>query len=343
MKRILVVFTGGTIGSKVSNNTIDVDEQAGYLLIEKFKEKSKYNVEFVTMQPLNILSENCIPKDWSKIINALHMTDMNSMDGVIITHGTDTLPYTSAMISYVFADTKIPIILTASNYALDQPNGNGLRNFISSIEFICHSSIPGVFTIFEDEKGIERIYLGSRMSEADPFNDQFTSYGGVDLGYLKGGMLIRNDNKVNPTIAKLKENRESLPLKDIEFNNKILTIRPFPGLDYSFFRFDSNNKPRAIVHKLYHSSTACVRDGSVSLVYFMKYCKEEGIDLYLASFKNTTDDMYITSQELLDNAAIPLHNISMEAAVSKLWLAYNQDIMEPREFVMKKLYFEFLE
>jgi L-asparaginase len=111
MKKILVVFTGGTIGSKVSNKTIDVDEQIGYLLIEKFKEQSKLDVEFETIQPLNILSENCTPKDWSKIITAIKSAKSDDIDGIIITHGTDTLPYTSAIVSYVFADTDIPTIL----------------------------------------------------------------------------------------------------------------------------------------------------------------------------------------------------------------------------------------
>lgn len=341
MKKILVVFTGGTIGSKITNNIIDVDEQQGYVLIDKFKENSGLEVEFRTMQPLNILSENCTPKDWSKLITCLKNVNTDDLDGIIITHGTDTLPYTAAIISYVFADTKLPIILTASNYALDHPKGNGVRNFISSVEFIYHSGVPGVFVIFENNAGTSKIYLGSRIVEANPVDDQFSGFGKVDFGNLQEGVLIKNNNTFNPSISELGGYRETLEINSIEFKKNIFAIRPYPGLDYSFLKFDSN-KPSAIIHGLYHSSTACTRDGDVSLPEYVKYCCDEGIDFYLASFKNTTEDLYITSKELLSNGAIPLQNISMEAAIAKLWLAYNLNLQNPREFVMKNRYFEFL-
>ncbi len=120
------MFTGGTIGSRISNKTIDVDERVGYLLIEEFKTNSTLDVEFETIHPLNILSENCTPQDWTKMIDALKGLNMDDFDGIIITHGTDTLPYTSAIVSFLFAHSNIPIILTASNYALDHPESNGI-------------------------------------------------------------------------------------------------------------------------------------------------------------------------------------------------------------------------
>ena len=341
MKKILVVFTGGTIGSKANNKIINVDEQQGYLLIDMFRERSNQEVDFVTMQPLNILSENCTPKDWSILISAIKNNDGNEFDGVIITHGTDTLPYTAAMISYMFSDTKIPIILTASNYPLDHINSNGINNFISSVEYICNFGIPGIFVVFENNFGKMKMYLGTRVIEANPIDDQFSGFGKIELGSIRDGLLIRNRDSRNPSFAKLVENREGLKVKNLNFDNSILAIRPYPGLDYSFFKF-GKNKPRAIIHSLYHSSTACIKDGDVSLPEYIKYCTELGIDFYMASFKNITDDLYITSQELLSNGAIPLQNISMEAAITKLWLAYNLNLQDTKEFIMKNIYFEYL-
>lgn len=342
MKKIMVVFTGGTIGCKVSNKTIDVDESTGYLLVEKFLEKSRLDVEFETVQPINILSENCTPQDWSRMIQAIKKINMGEFDGIIITHGSDTLPYTAAIISYLFAATKIPIVLTASNYALDQSKSNGLRNFISSVEFICYSGIPGIFTVFEDDKGVEKVYLSTRIHEADPVNDQYTGFGGAELGHLESGKLILNKANFNPAKDELTVKRETLKFDRIEFKNRILAIRPYPGLDYSNFKFDKKNKPSAIVHTLYHSSTGCTREGDVSLPAFIKYCNDQGVDFYLASFKNTTGELYRTSKELLENGAIPLQNISFEAAVAKLWLAYNLEVGNPIEFVKRERYFEFI-
>jgi L-asparaginase len=192
----------------------------------------------------------------------------------------------ASTISVAHPDTDIPIILTASNFALDQPKSNGIKNFISSVEFICQSGIPGIFTVFEDETGDVKVYLGSRIVEANPFNDKFTSFGGSDFGYLKDGILVQNQCSINPSYTKLGAYREPLEMDNIEFKNNILAIRPYPGLDYSFFRFNAMNKPSAIIHSLYHSSTACIREGNVSLPEFIRYCSDEGIDFYLASFKN---------------------------------------------------------
>jgi L-asparaginase len=341
VKKILVVFTGGTIGSKVTNKIINVDEQQGYVLLEKFKERSKLEVEFEVIQPLNILSENCTPKDWSKLISALKNIKSEEFDGIIITHGTDTLPYTAAMISYTFAGTHIPIVLTASNYALDQLHSNGINNFISSVEFICNSGIPGIFVVFQNNNGTMKIYLGSRIVEANPIDDEFSGFGKIDLGTIKDGLLIRNEDTLNPSLTALGAHREAPEINDLKFDNSILAIRPYPGLDYRFFQFNQS-KPCAIIHGLYHSSTACIKEGDVSLPEYVKYCTELGIDFYMASFKNISDNLYITSQELLSNGAIPLQNISMEAAITKLWLAYNLKLQNPKEFVMRNIYFEYL-
>lgn len=351
MKKILVIFTGGTIGSTISNGSINVDESSNYRLIEKFYQNSQVPVEFETLQSLNILSENCIPADWSKLLQALknknlENKNLKNYDGVVITHGTDTLAYTAAVIGYVFGGIHIPVVLTASNYALDHPKSNGARNFASSVEFICTSNIPGVFAVFEDEKGRNKIYLATRLTEADPFNDQFSSFGGIDLGYLEKGVLIENKSVYNPAMDALMM-QKSLPVihhavfDNIEFDHDILAIRPYPGLNYKFFDFEKN-RPRAIVHKLYHSATACVRDGNVSLPEFIAYCAKKDIDFYLTSFKNFDDDFYVTTRKLLGSDIIPLQNISFEAAVAKLWLAYNSDIKNPEEFMKNNIYYEYL-
>ncbi len=210
------------------------------------------------------------------------------------------------------------------------------------MEFIYHSNIPGVFTIFEDEKRVVRVYLSSRLTEADPVNDQFSGFGGIDLGHLENGILIYHPSPYNPGSAKLIKHRPLIHFDKITFDNHILAIKPYPGLDYTYFRFEKHNQPKAIIHNLYHSSTACTREGKVSLPAFIQYCSDLGIDFYLTSFKSTTQDLYITSKELLGDGAIPLQNISFEAAIAKLWLAYNMNFVNPQEFVNRKIYFEFL-
>ncbi len=340
MKKILVIFTGGTIGSRIQNSTIDVDDSTGYYLLKLYKEKYNTDVEFDTIQPINILSENCTPNHWEKLYKTINQVEIDRYNGIIITHGTDTLPYTSAILGFLFHHTEIPIVITGSNHALEIEESNGLDNFNSSVEFITNSGIRGVYTIYQSNNKKNIVYLSSRIREADSYNDQFYSFGGIDLGEIKDGCFKINKNRINPTMGELVEHRRKLLDCDIDFTNQVFAIKPYPGLDYNFFNFEY--KPKAILHSLYHSGTGCISDSSSSLPKFVKKCKDEGIDFYLISFKNIDSDLYVTSREILKYGAIPLQNISFEAAYAKLNIAYNQKILPPQDYIEKDLFFEFL-
>lgn len=339
MKRILVVFTGGTIGCRIKNATIDVYENAGYYLIEAFQKQNKYKVEFDTIQPMNILSENATPGHWQKLYASLRQIDFSNYTGIIITHGSDTLSYVSAALSYLLRHAPIPVVLTASNYALGCPGSNGLDNFCSSVDFILNSPIPGIFTVFQNDRGENIVYLASRIMEADPYNDQFSSFGGGYFGEIKNGGLVLNNSNINPTLAELSKPRAKL-LDEIDFSDQILAIRTYPGLDFSVYDF--KKKPKAVLLSLYHSGTGCTGTSYYSVSEFVKHCKKEKIDCYLISFKSVNSDLYQTSRDILENGAYPLQNISFEAAYAKLCIAYNQTVMAPQEYIKMNLFFEYL-
>lgn len=340
MKKILVVFTGGTIGSRIHNSTIDVNDQAGYYLLKKLQDNYHYDVEFETMQPLNILSENSNPDCWRILYSAMKKVDMSSFDGIIVTHGTDTLPYTSAVLGFLFCHTRIPVLITGSNYALENEKSNGLANFKSCVDFIVNSAVPGVFAIFQDNNGRNLVYLATRIMEADAYNDQYLNFGGAVYGEIKDGKFEPVIDRINPSLHRLSEPKIKLPEGDITFNNEIFAIRPYPGLNYSYYNFAG--KPKAILHSLYHSGTGSTCDLEFSLPKFVKKCRDAGIDFYLISFKDLNSELYRTSREILEYDAVPLRNISFEAAYAKLCIAYNQNGLTPREYMEKEQYFEFL-
>ncbi len=340
MKKILVIFTGGTIGSQIKDATIDVDAAAGGEILKMFHEKYVRNIEFETMQPLNILSENSNPMYWQVLYNAMKNLNFQSYSGIIITHGSDTLPYTGAFIGFLFHYLEIPIVITASNYTLGRAKSNGLTNFINSVELIHESGLKGIYSVFQNNKNKSKIFLSTRIQEADAYQDQFISFGGSDLGEIQNGKVLLHRSAVNPTRKQLNEHRVKLLGDDLYFVNRITAIKPYPGLVYRDFNFPV--KPSAILHSLYHSGTGCIHGGRYSLPDFVKKCIESGIDFYIISLKNVESDLYITSREIMEAGAIPLQNISFEAAYAKLNIAYNQTAMSPMEYMQKEIFFEFL-
>lgn len=338
--KILVVLTGGTIGSKTEGKMIDVNEAAAYNLIHLYEEKYGKNVEFNVVQPLNILSENLQPKHWEKLINCMDDVSLEDYDGVIVTHGTDTLSYTAAMLGYYYRHTSIPIILIASNYELTHPLSNGLDNFRSAICFIKEKAASGVFVIFRNDNMENRVYLATRLLEAENYRDQFSCYGKADFGVIEKEHFIRSDHEINPSVEELNLPKEKLVKKAVTFDNEVMLIQPYPGLDYSRILLDKRIK--AVLHWPYHSATLCSVGDAASAVLFIKECKEKGIAVYLCGFKQDNDNIYVSSNDMLQAGAIPLKRISREAAYAKLVLAYNQTDVNPEEFMQKDIYFEIL-
>ena len=337
--KILIILTGGTIGSRTSENVINVSSAAAYNLIKLYQDKYGTDTEFEVIQPMNILSENLMPAYWTTLCDCLDQVEFENYDGIIITHGSDTLSYTAAMLGLCYGYTTIPMVLIASNYELQDPRSNGLANFYNAVCLIREKKVKGVFVIFQNDRKENIVYLPTRLKEADTYLDQFSSYGRVDFGRVKDGHFEAIVHRQNPTLEELNEPKEQKVIRNGTFEKGILFIHSYPGLDYSSILL--NDHIGAILLSTYHSSTVCGGVGKYPVVEFVKKCRETGIEVYAATFK-PVKDLYATSAELLHAGAIPLVNISTEAAYAKLVLAYNQHTMDAKKFMNENIYYEIL-
>lgn len=337
---ILVYLTGGTIGSRVDGATVHTDPSAASRLLALYRERYGEKVRFDVRQPCNLLSENASPSLWALLACEIRRARLSAYDGVIVTHGSDTLPYTCAALSCLLRDIPIPLVLVASNYSLGDSRSNGLANFRSAVELIESHALRGVFTVFQDEHGVNRVYLASRIQEADTARDQFSSYGGVDFGEMRGGAFCWNAHPLNPSPDEVNRNPERLLQTDWLFEELVLALRPYPGLSYRYLRLDP--PPRALLHYLYHAATACTQGEGIALPAFLRACQGRGTACYLAPFKAEGDALYETSRALLETGATPLYRISFEAAYAKLTIAYNQRELEPRALMEQCVAFEML-
>ena len=232
----------------------------------------------------------------------------------------------------------IPLVLVASNYSLGDSRSNGLANFRSAVELIASRQVRGVFTVFQDEKGANRVYLAARIQEADTARDQFTSYGGVDFGEIRGGKFVWNEHPDNPSPSEINQIPARLLPANWVFQEPVPALRPYPGLSYQWIRYDP--QPRALLHYLYHAATACTQGKAYDLTHFLQECQSKGTDCYLAPFKTEGDALYETSRALLATGAIPLYRISFEAAYAKLTIAYNQGEHSSKRLMEQCIAFE---
>ena len=155
--KVLVVFTGGTIGSAPDAGYLAPGgENTRRLLLAQFAGQyqsfyeKQYDTKicFETICPYEILSENLSGMHLELLWDALRTQLLqNVYDGVIVTVGTDTLAYSSAALGYMFADTQIPIVTVSANYPLTDVRSNGLVNFEKAIPSILPSITVRVFVI----------------------------------------------------------------------------------------------------------------------------------------------------------------------------------------------------
>lgn len=328
MKKILVLLTGGTIGSKVENGVIDVGENSVYLLTSLYEEKFGKE-DFEVRVPLQILSENMTMDSLLVLLKAVRDVKTEEYAGVIIAHGSDTLSFTSAFMGLLFDHYEIPIVLVASNLPLSKPEGNGLANFAAAVSFIRNSAQEGAYVIYRDHKNCLKVYHALTICEADPVLDDYHDFRGEAFGYMEDGRFIPFRKK-EKQMVQTGENVASDGTENYRyivpdsFDNSVLVIRPYPGMDYSFFNLAGEKKPAAVLHYLYHSATACIVGEHTGFPEFAKRCREKGIPLYTASYKQTKGDLYASADQLLKEGGIPLLNQSVEMAYARLMLHFNR-------------------
>ncbi|MGV8906125.1 MAG: asparaginase [Acetobacterium sp.] len=337
--KILLILTGGTIGSAVIDGCIDVQSSRGDDLLSLYKSQGNSVIDFEVSRPFNILSENAEPKHWLQILKALESFNFENYTGVIIAHGSDTLPYTGAALCYGVDSPSIPIVLVAANTALGEAFSNALINFSASVDFICNQQLPGFYAIFQNSDGKVYVHLASRLLEADWLKDDFTSFG-TPLGILDSRGLCSMPSSKNPSMLKLYNPCPDLVPLVKDFNNEVLGLRAYPGLNYQCIDLKTKGI-KAVLHSQYHTGSGNVSgNNGTSLLEFI--IKNPQADHYMISYKNITGDLYASCCQLISAGAIPLENISFEAAITKLNFAYNQTELRPEEYIKREFFYEFL-
>lgn len=318
--KITILKTGGTIGSSFDGEKIDVNKDTSLSVLKKFKEENKteiekQNIEFVEKSPVNILSEGISKSDFEKIALAIY-EEIDSVDGIIITCGSDTLAYISSFVGLLFNDTKIPITLVAANKIMDYKDSNGYVNFSCAVELIM-LNVVGVFVPYRNSDNVMYIHNSTMLTQANSNDDFFSLYKPYGI-YDKELKVICDTKQTMKNDVFSKEN----PPK---FQNSVLMIHPYPMQNYKVFE---NSDCKAVIHSLYHSATADDKSANS----FVKDCKAKGKEVFLCSAK-CGQKFYSSADSLIKSGALMLFDITSECAYIKLLFAVNQDKYSIKEFM----------
>lgn len=336
MRKICVILTGGTIGSARRGAFLDTDEKTGETLPERYRRKYGKDAAFDVCRPIDRLSENMTKKDLTTLADRLREKIGGGYDGIVITHGTDTLSFTAPLFSLLFCDVRLPVVFVSALYPLEDERSNGLDNFAAAVDFI-GEGLPGVYVAFRNAGDVHaKIHLASRLSDCAPVSGDFSSFGGVPLGEMCDRTFRPFAAPCNPTQEELRRARPASGLTAKGLCTDILTIKAHSLTDYSFFRF-FERKPRAAVLELYHSGTVCTVGERENAAEFLRYCRSEGVPAVLSPARRG-ESVYASAAKLAALADI-FYDESFQISRIKTMLALGHG-MPLKEISERNFFFE---
>ena len=322
--KILIILTGGTICSceDSSGERSSQVNTAKYKITSIFRESgSPYSdVEFDYLISTDILSENMTLKTWNKLLDDFKaLGSAEEYRGIIVLHGTDTLAYTSSLLSVMLTHLEIPTILVSAQLPLDNVGTNGNTNFKAAVELIMNGIKPNVYAVYKNSDGNTYVHLGAHLKQCENFSDDFFSCDAykipdIDNAIWQGQAFEYKNNVIN----------EFSHLK-----SGVISIVPYVGIDYDVF--DLSNVS-AVIHNTYHTTAVCVERSkktgdytNYSFLHFLDKCKERNVDVFLAPCDPEAYS-YESTGDALSNGAMYISGKTFELAYTKALVGYSMGL-----------------
>ena len=313
MKKILIIYTGGTIGMVRTENGYAPKD--GYFrsaleAIPAMQSKEMPDWELHEMSPL-LDSSNMTVVEWNKI-GKLIKDSYDEYDGFVVLHGTDTMAYTASALSFMLENLGKPVVLTGSQIPLCEVRSDGRDNIITSVLIAASGRVHEVCLYFGGS-----LLRGNRATKysADGLiafvspNYPALAEAGIEIRYRRSALLPAPEGKLRL------QQLESIPIG---------VIKVFPGIQFSLFEQIMTEKLRGIVIETFGAGNI-PGDGN-ALLPIIRRAFANGTVLTVCSQcpqGAVSLGAYETSSALKQAGAVSGLDITTEAAVAKLYYLFS--------------------
>jgi glutamyl-tRNA(Gln) amidotransferase subunit D len=337
--KIALLGTGGTIASKVDYRTGGVSAALSaseiYASVPELENYASIEPEVL----LNEYSENLKPADWTIIADKIkEKVTSGKYQGIIVSHGTDTMHYTAAALSFALQNLPIPVVLVGAQRSSDRPSSDAALNLIGATIFAVKSELTGVFVSMHATTSDDVIacHLGTRVRKNHTSRrDAFESIVGAPIALIRGEVL---EMQLEQTGLKLKKrnNTNGLVVRP-DFDRRAVLLKYYPGFN-----------PEFISHAVAAGYKAIILEGT-GLGHVSKDCfpqirnaVESGTLIFMTSqciWGRTRMTVYETGRDLLDIGVIPLSDMMAETATVKaMWaLANSKDAKSATKLMQENI------
>lgn len=309
IKRILVLATGGTIASAETEN--------GYAPSKSIKNiLSKITSDRYDITARDILfldSTNIQPEEWCVIAKAVAKGLAEGFDGIVITHGTDTMAYTSSVLSFMLKGLSVPVVLTGSQLPLSHPLTDA-RDNLSLALAVAASAPAGVYLAFD-----RKVMLGCRAVKVR--TQGFNAFESINYPYVAtvstSGLSYRSEY-LPTTLPHLCGDFELMDSLD----TNVFVVKLTPGIDPRIFDMLLGMHCNGIVIEAFGAGG--VQFINRDLTGRLAMLNDRGVNVVVCSqclYEISDLSIYEVGRRALDAGAIGALDMTTEAAYTKLMWA----------------------
>ncbi len=330
LPKVVIMSTGGTIASRVDYRTGAVRSAISasdlYGVVPELADLAQVDTQIV----LSIYSENLTQKNWTQIAEAAAKNIEEGAKGIIIAHGTDTMAYTAAALSFSLQNLPVPVIVVGAQRSSDRPSSDAATNLIGAVKAAAygpfaevvigmHETVADTTIVFNRGTKVRKCHT-SRRDTFKPVN--------------ASPIARTNDQDVTmlTPIYRKRDPSAKLILKP-QFSDKVALIKFYPGLDPAIIDWYVEKGFKGILLEgsgLGHVNKPCF--GAI------QNANNHGVVVALASqciWGRVNMNVYDTGRDLQDRGVIPTDDMFPETALVKLMWSLGQT-NDPQE--AKKLF-----
>ena len=312
-KRVLIIYTGGTIGMKKTDK--GYAPIAGYLgdaisAIEDMKSSGAPEWDLHEMSPL-LDSSDITVKEWNKIAGVI-CDNYSVYDGFVVLHGTDTMAYTASALSFILHGLDKPVVLTGSQIPLSEMRSDGRDNLITSLLIAAEGVANEVCLYFSG-----KLLRGNRAVKMSA--DQLVAFDSPNYPHLADvGIAVKyNYSALVKPEGKIFEMR---PFRDVPIG----VLKVFPGIQFGLFESIMTEKLSGIVLETFGAGN--IPSDSGALIPIISRAFESGTVITVCSqcpSGTVSLGAYETSSALKAAGAVSGFDMTTEAAVAKLYYLFS--------------------
>jgi len=339
---ISILHTGGTIASKVNYEIGAVSSKfTNEEILAMFPEiKNTANIDSRLLS--NMFSEDMRFSHYNLIAKEIEKETKKNIKGIIITHGTDTIHYTSAALSFILQDIKVPVILVGSQRSSDRGSSDSELNLLCAVNFIVNSDFSGVGICMHEDLNdkICLIFPGLKTRKMHSSRrDAFKAVNSLSIA------RVHKDGKIEYLSNYKKSNNKKLQLKLINEKLKIGILKIHPNMFVNeiknYSKFDGLIiEGTGMGHMPINEVDKFTKEHKLILKEISKISKRIPVIMTTqAIFGNINMNVYSTGRKLIESGVLGNYcDMTSETAFIKLaWLLSNYPKNKVKELITKNL------